>query len=128
MEKETNPSQESEIEERIADVREGVTDADATGLIAGEQLITQAETLLPVTPPAQFPAEDLHNALPKDHAAHGTIDALDAELSAGSPNPAAIRQHVESLRGLPQLRDSVVAWWEQPWVQRLVSELGQIGV
>jgi hypothetical protein len=32
---------------RKTDVREAITDADATGLVAGEELITQAETVLP---------------------------------------------------------------------------------
>ncbi|MHB8434214.1 MAG: hypothetical protein ACYC8W_00700 [Candidatus Tyrphobacter sp.] len=32
---------------RKIDVREAITDADATGLVAGEELITQAETVLP---------------------------------------------------------------------------------
>lgn len=32
------------------DRREAVTSADATGLIAGEELITEAETILPISP------------------------------------------------------------------------------
>lgn len=36
------------IDERLNDVRDGVESADATGMIAGEELITQAETLLPL--------------------------------------------------------------------------------
>ena len=46
MEKEHHGSKKSE--ERENDVREAVTSADGTGLIAGEELITQAETLLPL--------------------------------------------------------------------------------
>jgi hypothetical protein len=38
-------------QEREDDRREAVESADATGLIAGEELITQAETLLPLRPP-----------------------------------------------------------------------------
>jgi len=34
---------------RKIDVREAITDADATGLVAGEELITQAETVLPTS-------------------------------------------------------------------------------
>lgn len=109
-------------------LRDGVTDADATGLIAGEQLITQAETMLPVTQRISLPAEDLHGALPQEHAAHGTIDALDAELASDRPNAAAIQEHVGALRGFPELRDRVVAWYEDPRVQRFVSDLGQIGI
>jgi hypothetical protein len=39
---------EDRIEERIGEMRPGIEDADATSMIAGEQLITQAETLLPL--------------------------------------------------------------------------------
>ncbi len=127
MEKETNQSH-ADVEERIADVREGITGADATGLIAGEQLITQAETMLPIGQRMALPSKDLHDALPQGHEAHGTIDALDAELAAERPNPAAIREHVGTLRGFPELRDRVVTWWEDTRVQRIVSELGQIGL
>lgn len=113
---------------RIENVRDGITDADATGLIAGEQLITQAETILPVAQRFALPSEDLHNALPQDHAGHATIDALNAELTADRPNVAAIQEHVGTLRGLPELRDRVVTWYEDPRVQRFVSDLGQIGI
>ena len=39
---------ESQVEERIDHLREGIEDADATDMVAGEELITQAETLLPL--------------------------------------------------------------------------------
>jgi|SRR5580698_449071 hypothetical protein len=128
MEKEANQSHARDIEERIQNVREGITDADATGLIAGEQLITQAETMLPVAQRVALPSEDLHSALPQTHAAHATIDALDAELAAERPNAAAIQEHVGTLRGLPELRDRIITWYEDPRVQRFVSDLGQIGI
>jgi hypothetical protein len=110
------------------DMREGVLDADATGLIAGEQMITQAETMLPITQVRGLPIDALHGALPQQHAAHATIDALRAELGADRPNAAAIREHVGALRGLPELRDRIVTWWEDPLVQRYVADLGQIGL
>lgn len=37
-----------ESDERKEELREAVISADATGLIAGEELITQAETMLPI--------------------------------------------------------------------------------
>ena len=128
MEKETNQPQGSDVERRIDDIREGITDADATGLIAGEQLITQAETLLPVSQRFALPSDELHDALPQEHAAHGTIDALHAELTSNRPNAAAIQEHVGTLSALPELRDRFVTWWEDPRVQRFVSDLGQIGI
>lgn len=39
---------ESQVEQEIDQLRDGVVDADATDMISGEQLITQAETLLPL--------------------------------------------------------------------------------
>lgn len=47
MEKHPNAHKPS-AEERKRDIREEVTDADATGLVAGEELITEAETILPL--------------------------------------------------------------------------------
>jgi hypothetical protein len=117
-----------DIEERIGGVREGVTDADATGLIAGEQLITQAETLLPLSQPAELPHNDLHAALPRESDAHATIDDLHAEINREKPNAAAIKEHVGVLSGLPELRATVAIWWEDPKTQRFFADLGQIGV
>ena len=37
-----------ESDERKEELREAVISADATGMIAGEELITQAETMLPI--------------------------------------------------------------------------------
>ncbi len=39
-----------ESDERKEELREAVISADATGMIAGEELITQAETMLPTEP------------------------------------------------------------------------------
>ena len=63
-------------------LREGIEDADATGLVAGEELITQAETELPLLRLREsLPHEDLHAALPEGHdAGHATVDALHAEI------------------------------------------------
>jgi hypothetical protein len=116
-----------DIEERIGDVRDAVTDADATGLIAGEELITQAETLLPLQRPT-LPQDDLHGALPSEHPAHATIDRLDAELQAAQPDRQAIEQHVGALRLLPELEAIVANWWENPRTQRFVWNLSQIGL
>ena len=128
MDNNVNKPNNGDIEEKLNDVRQGVTDADATGLIAGEQLITQAETILPIAQRVGLPSDDLHNALPDDHAAHGTIDALNAELSSERPDAAAIQQHVGTLRALPELRDRIALWWEDSRVQRFVADLGQIGI
>ncbi len=38
-----------ERDERKEELREAVVSADATGMIAGEELITQAETMLPIS-------------------------------------------------------------------------------
>lgn len=118
---------ESEIEKRIGDVREGVLSADATGLIGGEELITEAETLLPLERPV-LPRDKLHAALPSEHGGHATIDALHGELTAASPNRGSIEHHVRTLRGLPELEAIVANWWDDPKTQRFFEILGQIGV
>ena len=87
-------------EKRGEDVRDGVADADATGMIAGEELITQAETLLP----------------------------LHAEIESDAPDRDAIDAHVQRLRALPELEARIANWWEDPSTQRFVWNLSQIGL
>jgi hypothetical protein len=108
-------------------LRDGVTDADATGMVAGEELITEAETLLPLLRPA-LPIDDLHKALPAEHGEHSTIDRLHAEVNAEQPDPSAIERHVGRLRALPELEAIVANWWDDPRVQRFVANLNQIGL
>lgn len=93
---------------------------DDTGMVAGEKLITEAETMLPI--------EEMHAALPKKHPAHATIDNLHAELGTAKPNPQAIRKHVGALRSLPELEAIVANWWDAPVTQRFIASLGQIGL
>lgn len=121
-------SDESRLAEKIANVREGINDADATGMLAGEELITQAETVLPLTQPAELPHERLHDALPEDHEAHATVDDLHAEIQKPKPNRQAIERHVARLRVLPEVEAIVVNWWDNPRTQRFFAELAQIGV
>jgi len=109
------------------DVRDGVLDADATGLIAGEELITEAETMLPLLRPT-LPREDLHAALPPGHAAHATIDKLHGELERSAPDRRSIEAHVGRLRSVPELEAGIATWWESPPTQRFISNLSQIGL
>ena len=105
------------------DRRAGIVAADATGLVAGEELITEAETLLPL-----LPHRDLHAALPHGHAAHATIDQLHADITAPVPDPQSIERHVGRLRSLPELEATVANWWDDPKTQRFIAGLSQIGL
>ena len=109
-------------EDRLENLRKEVTDADDTGMIAGEELVAQVETR-PVVP-----HENLHSALPSGHPGHATIDRLHAEMRSRSPNRRAIEEHVDRLRGIPELEATIVSWWEKPAVQRFIGDLGQIGL
>jgi hypothetical protein len=100
-------------ENRRDDLRKEVTDADDTGMIANEEFIAEAEVL--------------HAALPPEHPAHSTIDALHAEMRSPSPDRGKIEKHVGHLRGIPELEAAILSWWEKPTVQRIVADLGQIG-
>lgn len=93
---------------------------DDTGMVEGEKLITNAETMLPV--------ERLHEALPEEHPAHATIDELHAQVRSATPDADAIHRHVGSLRGLPQLEATIANWWDDPTTQRFIANLGQIGL
>lgn len=107
-------------DDRMDDARKAVDAADATGLVSGEELITQAETLLPLA--------QLHAALPDEHAAHSTIDDLHAEITSGSPDSRSIEGHVGSLRSLPELEAIIANWWDDPRTQRFIGNIGQIGL
>jgi hypothetical protein len=109
-------------EDRREALRKEVTDADDTGMIAGEEFVAQVETR-PVVP-----HEDLHAALPSGHPEHATIDKLHAEMGSQSPNRQAIEEHVGRLRGIPELEAAIISWWERPAVQRFVDDLGRIGL
>jgi hypothetical protein len=93
---------------------------DDTGMVQGEKLITHAETMLPV--------ENLHDALPEDHPAHATIDALHEQVRAGKPDAEAIHRHVGVLRAVPELEARIANWWDSPSTQRFIANLGQIGL
>ena len=112
--------------DKQADRRDGITDADDTGMVSGEELITEAQTLLPLRP--VVPSGDLHAALPPGHAAHSTIDELHAEVEAPKPSPASIEKHVGRLRALPELEATIVSWWDSPQTQRFIANVSQIGL
>ncbi|HKU82188.1 MAG TPA: hypothetical protein VJP76_08470 [Candidatus Tumulicola sp.] len=110
-------------------LRKGIEDADATGMVAGEELITQAETVLPaMLPRPAVPSDELHAALPPGHEAHAAIDRLHEAVDAEQPDRTAIEAHVRHLRGLPELEAMVANWWESPSTQRFVWNLTQIGL
>jgi hypothetical protein len=96
-------------------LRKEIEDADDTGLVASEEFATAA--LL---------HEQLHAALPSEHAAHATIDRLRSEVESDSPSRQAIEEHVGALRLLPELEAIVVNWWDRPSTQRFIATLGQI--
>ncbi len=104
--------------------REAIEGADDTGLVAGEEMITRAETILPLLRP--LPREDLHAALPPGHPAHEAIDELHAHIEGNSPDRRAIEKHVGALRALPEIEAIVINWWDDPKTQRFIANLGQI--
>lgn len=112
-------------EERKNERRDAITDADDTGLVAGEELITEAETMLPLL---SLPHKDLHASLPPEHAGHATIDSLRAEIEGSAPDRGSIEQHVGKLRALPEVEATITNWWENPNTQRFISNLNQIGL
>jgi hypothetical protein len=116
-------------EKQKSDIRREVDDADDTGLVAGEELITQAQTMLPLLrQQAAFPRERLHAALSQAHGEHATIDELHGEMERAQPNRRAIERHVSRLRALPELEAIVANWWDDPKTQRFIANLAQIGV
>jgi hypothetical protein len=98
------------------DVREAVEAADATGIVANQELL------------ATFPAQTLHEALPPSHDAHATVEQLQAELGKGAPSPATLERQVSALRSVRELEAVIANWWDSPITQRIVLDLTQIGL
>lgn len=98
------------------DIRKEFEAADATGMVANQELL------------ATFPAEMLHEALPKSHDAHATIDHLRTELGKAAPSSEALKTHAGALRALPELQAIVANWWDSPKVQGIILDLTQIGL
>jgi hypothetical protein len=110
-----------------SNLRKEIEGADDTGLVAGEELITQAETMLPLLrAQAAVPADELHAALPPGHEAHATIDKLHAAIHANPLDHDAIHEHAGTLRAIPELEAIVANWWDDPKTQRFIAILGQI--
>ena len=78
--------------------------------------------------PAPLPADELRAAAADSPGAHPAIDALHAAVTAKNPDPDAIRQHVEHLRGIPALLGPLERWWMDPRTQAFIAELNAAGL
>lgn len=101
---------------RNDDVRKEVEAADATGMVANQELY------------ATFPAERLRAALPASHSAHASIDQLHDELGKNPPNREVLERHVGVLRSVREIEATIANWWDGPVVQRIIADLTQIGL
>lgn len=75
-----------------------------------------------------LPVDKLRAAVPEDHEAQESIDALHEELSGASPASGRIREHVENLRKHAPLSALVAAWFEDPRTQTFIQELTAAGL
>ena len=129
MDKSHPEPDEPNFEERLETYRAGVTDADATGMIADEEAIAQAEVLAPLLAQRpSVPLTDFHAALAPDHQAHAAIDELHSRVEASTPNRQSIEAQVAHLRSFPELEAVVANWWDSPAMQRFIWNLTQIGL
>lgn len=74
------------------------------------------------------PYEDLRAAAGDDPHAAGSVDALHAALHADPPDPAAVEQHANALRGIPVLEARIANWWDDPNTQRWVKAISDAGL
>jgi len=98
------------------DIREAVEAADATGMVANQELL------------ASFPGDALRGAIAPSHGARESIDRLQSELAKARPSRAALEQHVSGLRSVRELEATIANWWDNPITQRIVADLTQIGL
>jgi hypothetical protein len=102
--------------DKSSDFREEVEAADATGMVANQELL------------ATFPAEQLREALPASHPARESVDQLQSELAKPRPDRGVLEQHVGALRSVRELEATVANWWDSPTTQQIVFDLTQIGL
>jgi hypothetical protein len=74
------------------------------------------------------PYDALRTAAGDDAATKQTVDALQAEMHAPKPDPAAVRRHVSALRSIPVLEARIANWWDDPDTQRWVLFLTDSGL
>lgn len=74
------------------------------------------------------PYEELRAAAGDDAAATQSVDALQAELHSGEPDPAAVQQHTSRLRSIPLLEARIANWWDDPDTQRWIKALTDAGL
>jgi len=74
------------------------------------------------------PYDELRAAAGDDPHVAGSVDALQAELHADAPNPAAVEQHANVLRAIPVLEARIANWWDDPDTQRWVKAITDAGL
>jgi hypothetical protein len=74
------------------------------------------------------PYDELRAALGDAHEAAPSIDALREELTAASPDAAALAAHAARLRGIPVIEARIANWWDDPDTQRWVKALTDAGL
>ena len=80
-------------------------------------------------PDVPHPPYDELRAAAGDHPQAGeSVDALQAELHADEPDPAAVRHHTGILRGVPVLEARIANWWDDPNTQRWVKAITDAGL
>jgi hypothetical protein len=76
----------------------------------------------------EFPADELHAAVPGDAEARRRIDALHRELGSQRPSPELIAEHVGELRKQPLLTALISNWFDDPRTQAFIDELTHTGL
>ena len=74
------------------------------------------------------PYDELRSALGERGEGAASVDALQAELHADRPDPAAVEQHASSLRAIPVLEARIANWWDDPNTQRWVLWITDAGL
>ncbi|MBV8580283.1 MAG: hypothetical protein JO225_04370 [Candidatus Eremiobacteraeota bacterium] len=74
------------------------------------------------------PYDELRAAAGADARAAASVDALEAELDADAPDPAAVQRHAAVLRGFPVLEARIANWWDAPDTQRWVKAITDAGL
>jgi hypothetical protein len=82
----------------------------------------------PAPPTPALPYDELSAAIGDDSDARRELEGLRAQLAGPAPDPARIRGHVDSLRGVRDVEARVANWWDDPETQRWVMFFTDAGI
>jgi hypothetical protein len=74
------------------------------------------------------PYEELRAALGDQPDGASSVDALQAELAAETPDATRVSAHASRLRSIPVIEARIANWWDDPSTQSWVKAITDSGL